>query len=169
MMILAVIGYSAAVALVSEILAWLLIYRTKSFKSLKINLEKHASKVETAGGTSKNMKKREARLQEWEEEAGKTVAGVNFKTATIVSLHRIHTLVIQYIHHRSQSPLVQMTVAMLASIRLIPSIFGNIPVGRLPFEPPSIVQKLTQRGLENAEPRECSAVRRPPPILLLFL
>eukprot|EP00889_Picochlorum_renovo_P001607 jgi/Picre1/28637/NNA_004037.t1 len=35
-------------------------------------------------------------------------------------------------------------------------MFGKAPAGVLPFEPPSFIRKITQRGLEDAAPNEFS-------------
>lgn len=52
----------------------------------------------------------------------------------------------------------QTLVVMMLSFRMVSKIFGNVPVARLPFEPPPFLQKLTHRGISGADPRECSSV-----------
>ena len=90
-----VIATGFGLAFGTELLQYLLIYRTQSFRTLKANLEKHAAKVEEArdGNTtsstssrSKAVKKREARLQDWEDEAAKQLAAMNMKSGIIVSV-----------------------------------------------------------------------------------
>lgn len=59
-------------------------------------------------------------------------------------------------------PALQMMACMFVTYKLLGRLFGSVgPVGRLPFEPPPFLQKVTHRGLSGADPRECSAVRRP--------
>ena len=84
-----VIGVAFAITLVTELLQYFLIYNTSSFRALKANVEKSASKVEAARdastSNSKSLKKNQARLTSWEEEAGKQLAAVNMKAGAIVS------------------------------------------------------------------------------------
>lgn len=55
---------------------------------------------------------------------------------------------------------LQMMACMFITYKLLGRLFGSIgPVGRLPFEPPPFLQKVTHRGLTGADPRDCSAVR----------
>ena len=49
-------------------------------------------------------------------------------------------------------------ISMILSWRIIPRLFGDVAVVRLPFEPPALLQKATHRGLVGADPREGSAV-----------
>ena len=81
-----VIGVSLAVAFATEFIQYALIYRTSSFKSLKANLEKQAAQVEVArdASSSRGVKKREARLQGLEDEAGRQLAAANMKSGAIV-------------------------------------------------------------------------------------
>lgn len=111
-----VIGVSLAVAFATELIQYLLIYRTSNFRTLKANLEKHAAKVEVArdASTSRAVKKREARLQGWEEEAGRQLAAANFKSGGIVSkpsnhhsiLATISSLIIYHLIPRPSSDLI---------------------------------------------------------------
>lgn len=48
--------------------------------------------------------------------------------------------------------------AMIISLRIVPRIFGENPVARLPFEPPNFMLKATHRGIQGADPRDCSAL-----------
>ena len=53
---------------------------------------------------------------------------------------------------------LQAMISMILSWRIIPRLFGDVAVVRLPFEPPALLQKATHRGLVGADPREGSAV-----------
>lgn len=46
----------------------------------------------------------------------------------------------------------------MLSFRLVSQLFGDAPAATLPFHPPPFLQKLTHRGLTDADPRQCSAV-----------
>ncbi|KAL4443728.1 hypothetical protein ABPG75_011465 [Micractinium tetrahymenae] len=135
---LAVIAFSSASALITEFLQWALVWRTHGFVALKANLAKHAAKVEEAkegSASKKNLSKREARLENWRKEASRQVAQYNMKAGFV------------------------MMACMFVTYKLLGRLFGSIgPVGRLPFEPPPFLQKVTHRGLSGADPRDCSAV-----------
>ena len=81
------IAFATVAALAAETVAYLYIYRTSSFRTLKTNLEKHGNKVEVAkdGSSAKGVKKKEVRLAGWEEATSKQIASVQFKTGLIVS------------------------------------------------------------------------------------
>ena len=84
---LAVIAFSSTSAVVTELLQWFFVWRTSGFQALKANLQKHGKAVEDAKdpSASKNLKKKEQRLQSWKAEAGKAVASYNMKAGVVVS------------------------------------------------------------------------------------
>ncbi|KAL6766574.1 hypothetical protein ACKKBG_A36585 [Auxenochlorella protothecoides x Auxenochlorella symbiontica] len=134
---LGVVLFSIASAISGELINWILVYRTSSYRALKENLSRHAKKLEEAkssGSGSKNIKKLEARLDTWKTEASSRVAGINMRTG-----------------------LITVAVVML-SFRLVSQLFGDAPAATLPFHPPPFLQKLTHRGLTDADPRQCSAM-----------
>ena len=75
----AVIAFSSTSAVVTELLQWFFVWRTPGFQALKANLLKHGKAVDDAKdpSASKNLKKKEQRLQTWRAEAGKQVASYN--------------------------------------------------------------------------------------------
>jgi hypothetical protein len=83
----AVIAFSSTSAVVTELLQWFFVWRTPGFQALKANLLKHGKAVDDAKdpSASKNLKKKEQRLQTWRAEAGKQVASYNMKAAVVVS------------------------------------------------------------------------------------
>lgn len=86
-LVLAVIAFSSASALITEFLQWALVWRTPGFVALKGNLAKHAAKVEEAkegSASKKNLSKREARLENWRKEASRQVAQYNMKASFVV-------------------------------------------------------------------------------------
>jgi hypothetical protein len=162
---LLVIAFSTTSALVTEFLQWYFVWRTPRFQALKANLAKHSRRVEEASA-SKNLKKKEQRLQNWRTEAGREMSALNFKASIVVRCRK-----------RNQSPpspaaarlfpticyflcALQMMFCMFATYKIMMRLFSGMgPVGRLPFEPLPFMQKVTHRGLEGAEARDCSAVR----------
>ena len=85
--LLAVLAYCVGLTLLTEVAQYLLVYRTSNFKTLKANLEKHSKKLDEAksGAQSKNLKKKQARLETWQEAAGRQIVSINWKTGTVVS------------------------------------------------------------------------------------
>ncbi|KAL4858444.1 Calcium load-activated calcium channel [Chlorella vulgaris] len=135
---LAVIAFSTTAALLTEFLQWFFVWRTPGFVTLKNNLSKHEKLVDDAKETSttKNLKKKEQRLQTWRTEAGRQMASYNMKASVV------------------------LMVCVLVTYKVMTRLFSQIgPVGRLPFEPPPFLQKVTHRGLDaSADARDCSAV-----------
>lgn len=165
-----VIAFSTTAALITEFLQWFFVWRTPGFKALKANLAKHSKKVDDAKDTaaSKNLKKKEQRLQNWRSEAGRQIAAYNWKASLVVSAGT-RTDDAATIAHRPPPPPasfkphtapLQMMFCMFATYKIMMRLFSTLgPVGRLPFEPPPFLQKVTHRGLESADARDCSAVR----------
>ncbi|KAI8105854.1 hypothetical protein M9434_000434 [Picochlorum sp. BPE23] len=133
---LQVIGYGFATAILTELVGYLLIYRTASFKRLKKDFEKYEppSKADGEGesGGSSGKKKDAAKKKTFEAEAGRKMAVIQIVTGILTF------------------------ATMIVSINIVPKMFGKAPAGVLPFEPPSFIRKITQRGLEDAAPNEFS-------------
>lgn len=85
---LGIVLFSLCVTLVAEALCWLMVYRTRSYRSLKENLEQQTKRVNEAktmpSSTKKAVKKKEAKLESWRTEASAKVAGFNLRTGLIV-------------------------------------------------------------------------------------
>lgn len=85
---LGIVLFSLCVTLVAEALCWLMVYRTRSYRSLKENLEQQTKRVNeaktTPSSTKKAVKKKEAKLESWRTEASAKVAGFNLRTGLIV-------------------------------------------------------------------------------------
>lgn len=174
---LAVIAFSTTAALVTEFLQWFFVWRTPGFVTLKNNLSKHEKLVDDAKETSttKNLKKKEQRLQTWRTEAGRQMASYNMKASVVVSrplpppLPPLVSTVTVACNALAKTALLpacvcpsQLMVCVLVTYKVMTRLFSQIgPVGRLPFEPPPFLQKVTHRGLDaSADARDCSAVRR---------
>lgn len=136
---LQVIGYGFATAILTELVGYLLIYRTASFKRLKKDFEKYeppsTANGEGESGGSSGKKKDAAKKKTFEAEAGRKMAVIQIVTGILTF------------------------ATMIVSINIVPKMFGKAPAGVLPFEPPSFIRKITQRGLEDAAPNEFSPVR----------
>ena len=143
---LRVITYAVLMALLAEVFAYVAIYRTNSFKQMKKDFEtykpaikagadaaddkkKEATDVKKDGSSSKTEKKKEnaarAKQETFEAKVGKKMAVVQVVGGVLTM------------------------ATMIFSIKAVPKIFGDLPAGTLPFEPPSFLQKITQRGLNG--------------------
>jgi hypothetical protein len=118
--LLGVIAYTGSLVLLTEFLQYLFIYRTTRFKTLKTNFEKHAQKLEAAKGTttSRGVKKREAKLQGWEGEAGKEVGLLQFKTGFFVSKSAYEAVFIPRRGKRTRTSPIEVSI----SPSLLPSL-----------------------------------------------
>lgn len=122
---LRVVSFGIMTAIIAEIVGYLMIYRTASFKRLKKEFEKYQPAKEKTEGEASNKAKKQTKKQDaFEAEAGKKMAVVQIVTGIITM------------------------ATMIISMKVIPKIFGNDAVGVLPFEPPSFIKKITQRGLD---------------------
>lgn len=127
---LRVISFGIMTAIMAEVVGYLMIYRTGSFKRLKKEFEKYQpakEKAESQGETSASGKsKKQGKKQDaFEAEAGRKMAVVQIVSGIITM------------------------ATMIISMRVIPRLFGDEAIGLLPFEPPSFIQKITQRGLNS--------------------
>ena len=122
---LRVVAFGIMTAVIAEIAGYLMIYRTASFKRLKREFESYQPAKEKTEGEASNKAKKQTKKQDaFEAEAGRKMAVVQIVTGIITM------------------------ATMIISMKVVPKIFGNEAIGVLPFEPPSFIKKITQRGLE---------------------
>ena len=144
---LRVMTYAIFMTLLGELVAWILIYRTSSFRQLKKDFENYVPpKASASAGSEEDKKeikdkkdstdkkdKREAKEAKREQKKAEDFASrVGKKMAVIQVVSGILTM-----------------ATMIFSIKAVPKIFGNEPAGTLPFQPPGFMQKITQRGLTD--------------------
>lgn len=123
---LRVVSFGILTAVIAEVVAYLMIYRTASFKKLKKEFENYQPvKEKTEGEASNKVKKQTKKQDAFEADAGKKMAVVQIVTGIITM------------------------ATMIISMKVIPRIFGTDSVGILPFQPPAFIQKITQRGLDD--------------------
>jgi len=82
---LLVVAYGIAISLLAESVAYLLIYRTPSFKRLKSSFESYEPSSDgSASNSSKSSKKKELKTRNFEAEAGRKMIVVQLVTGIIV-------------------------------------------------------------------------------------
>lgn len=173
---LQVVAFTFASALVGELLQWWFVYRKPEWKMLKANLEKALAKVEEAkaGGSGaegeRAKQKREKALEKWKQEATHVNAKNSVKTTLIVRVEGERAglsravadchLFTNFTTLLCSTPFcIKMTAVLLGSFKLMNNLFGDTgAVLQLPFEPPAFIQRVAQRGITDANPRDASAV-----------
>lgn len=133
---LRVVTYAIGMTLLGEIVSWILIYRTSSFRQLKKDFESYVPpKASASPGSEEDKKdskdKREAKEAKRQQKKAEDFASrVGKKMAVVQVVSGVLTM-----------------ATMIFSIKAVPKIFGDEPAGTLPFQPPGFLQKITQRGL----------------------
>lgn len=138
--LLLVIG-GLVTAAATELLSWLLVYRTPNYRRMKEELDRSSKKLEaikqsssTAAATKPNRSnKKEKRLEENMKTTTKDMTATRFKLGII------------------------MSVSMFLVYQLISAKWDGIVVAKLPFSPPGFLQAITHRGLIGDDPTDCAA------------
>lgn len=127
---LPIMGISIAATLTIEFVLWLMVYRHQSFQSLRVSLARQAKKLEeikaapAVPGKLKSKQKREKQIEnQMRNDSAREFTTVKLK----------------------QSVLTMALVFM--SYKFLGKSFEGKVVARLPFEPFSLLAKLTNRGL----------------------
>ncbi|CAN6455410.1 unnamed protein product [Victoria cruziana] len=146
---LVVVGVSVCTAFLCEGIAWLLIYRTSSYKSLRSSIDKAAKKLEVMKNTSflassstlpastsslakRSKTKKMDRVETSLKESSRDLSLSKFKSGAVVA------------------------VVLFIVFGLLNSLFEGKPVAKLPFSPVAFVQKMSHRGLSGDDPTDCS-------------
>jgi len=140
-----VIFASLASALFAEGISWLLIYRTDEYKRLKSTIDKLQNKVDkkkqeagvvdnSASSSSKIKDKKIGRFEESLQNANRDMATTKFKSTFAVAF------------------------SMIALFGVLNSTFDGIVVAKLPFEPISLINGISHRGLSGTDYTDCSMV-----------
>ncbi|KAL7595801.1 hypothetical protein Lser_V15G28695 [Lactuca serriola] len=133
---LTIAGISLFTAIVCEAISWLLIYRRTSYKSLKSTIDKASKKLETMKTTPTTLKKSKAkkinRVETSLKDSSRDLSISKFKSGAVVAL------------------------VLAVVFGVMNSLYEGKAVGKLPFVPVSIVQKMSHRGLRGDDPTDCS-------------
>eukprot|EP00048_Salpingoeca_helianthica_P006717 m.101868 g.101868 ORF g.101868 m.101868 type:complete len:176 (+) comp14100_c0_seq3:43-570(+) len=132
-----VVGIAAGAAILSEALAYVLVYRTEHFQSLKDQALRGAKrfekmKEEAVGNKADKKKKQMDMLEDNLKGLRRSIEVTKAKSMILSGL-----MLISIYHYMS-------------------SIFGTAPVARLPFEPFGFVQWVSHRNVAGDDPRDCS-------------
>lgn len=137
---LLIIVAALVTASASEALSWLLIYRTEDYQALKKNIELLSKKVEKSkeqtfvASKQKAQDKKVARSEETLKAMSQQLSASKMKNTFIIAIF------------------------MIAVITTMNSSYHAQVVAKLPFEPFSLMQGMTHRGLPGNDPTDCSMI-----------
>jgi len=137
---LMIIVAALVTASASEALSWLLIYRTEDYQTLKKNIELLSKKVEKSkeqtfvASKQKAQDKKVARTEETLKAMSQQLSASKMKNTFIIAIF------------------------MIAVITTMNSSYNAQVMAKLPFEPFSLLQGMTHRGLPGNDPTDCSMI-----------
>eukprot|EP01105_Mastigella_eilhardi_P006835 TRINITY_DN18350_c0_g1_i1.p2 TRINITY_DN18350_c0_g1~~TRINITY_DN18350_c0_g1_i1.p2 ORF type:complete len:184 (-),score=55.59 TRINITY_DN18350_c0_g1_i1:547-1098(-) len=137
-----VVAISVFGALLSEGIAWLLVFRTSSYHALKENVERLTEKkknTESSGALSPTNAKKSVRrkidtLEEDLKSANRDMTLCRMKATFVVGF---------------------ILILLVATLN---SLFEGRAVAKIPFNPWGLVQNLSHRGLPGRDTTDCSAI-----------
>ncbi|PRP87580.1 transmembrane and coiled-coil domains 1 [Planoprotostelium fungivorum] len=131
-----VVGASLAGALLAELISWVLIYRTDSYKRLTAELERLQSKVdkykEVATADTKSKKK--DRFEDQIKQTNQDLTSFRLRSTIAIG------------------------IAMFSLFAVLNSTFDGVVVARLPFEPFSWIRTVSHRGISGTDYYQSSMV-----------
>ncbi|ONK75042.1 uncharacterized protein A4U43_C03F12720 [Asparagus officinalis] len=149
---LTILVISICTAALCELISWLLIYRTSTYKSLRSSIDKASKKLDSMKSSSSssssqtltqannplplskrsNKSKKIDRVESSLKESTRDLSLSKFKSGAVVA------------------------VVLFVVFGLLNSMFEGRAVAKLPFSPVSLVLKMSHRGLPGGDPTDCS-------------
>ncbi|KAH7441298.1 hypothetical protein KP509_03G032800 [Ceratopteris richardii] len=139
-----ILAISFATAAICEVISWVLIYRTPSYKSLRSSIDRASRKLEVMKGASagipavsstKSSKvKKMDRLENSLKESSRDLSFAKFKSGGVVA------------------------IVLVIVFGLLNSLFEGKVVAKLPFSPIPFIQRMSHRGLLGDDPTDCAMV-----------
>lgn len=124
----------------AETISWFLIYRTDDYKALKKNIESMSKQVEkdremiVIASKQKQQEKKATKAENQLKSMNQQLSSSKMKSTMIVALFAI------------------------AFMSTLSSTYQGIVIAKLPFEPFSMIQGLTHRGLPGNDVTDCSMI-----------
>eukprot|EP00768_Dysnectes_brevis_P000429 gnl/Dysnectes_brevis/1093_a1223_4049.p1 GENE.gnl/Dysnectes_brevis/1093_a1223_4049~~gnl/Dysnectes_brevis/1093_a1223_4049.p1 ORF type:complete len:180 (-),score=10.21 gnl/Dysnectes_brevis/1093_a1223_4049:47-586(-) len=137
-----VILYSTGTAVLSTVINWFFVYKKDSYKDLKKDIDRKRARLEQikeAGFESKKIQDEKTSIESMLQKKSAELFKMRLLTTSTTS------------------------ISMLVLSKVFGSFMKGKVVAHLPFVPPSILLKLTQRGLKTSDPTAMSST----PIFLL--
>lgn len=146
---LTILLISIGTAALCELISWLLIYRTSTYKSLRSSIDKASKKLDSMKSSNpnsstpsspslplptakKSKSKKIDRVESSLKESTRDLSLSKFKSGAVVA------------------------VVLFVVFGLLNSMFEGRVVAKLPFSPVSLVQKMSHRGIPGGDPTDCS-------------
>lgn len=145
---LTILAISVGTAALCELISWLLIYRTPTYKSLRSSIDKASKKLDSMKSSNpsiapsnpavplptakKHKSKKIDRVESSLKESTRDLSLSKFKSGAVVA------------------------VVLFVVFGLLNSMFEGRVVAKLPFSPVSLVQKMSHRGIPGGDPTDCS-------------
>ncbi|PNT74218.1 calcium load-activated calcium channel [Brachypodium distachyon] len=146
---LSVVAISGATAVLCEAISWLLIYRTATYNSLRLSIERHSRKLDSMKSTSSGG-----------EGASSQPAGSS-SSSRAKKMDRVETSLKDAARELSLAKLKSGAVVaavLFVVFGLLNSLFEGRAVAKLPFAPVPLVQRMSHRGLPGTDPTDCAMV-----------
>eukprot|EP01054_Gregarina_sp_Poly1_P003294 Gregarina_sp_Poly_1__3293@NODE_1946_length_3023_cov_243_550406_g346_i1_p2_GENE_NODE_1946_length_3023_cov_243_550406_g346_i1NODE_1946_length_3023_cov_243_550406_g346_i1_p2_ORF_typecomplete_len179_score31_83EMC3_TMCO1/PF01956_16/3_9e28CHD5/PF04420_14/0_039_NODE_1946_length_3023_cov_243_550406_g346_i1367903 len=133
-----IVAASFSLAIVSEFISWFWVYRKADYQRLAADIIKRKKQLEAETKVAEHSTKKSAsqRLKVLQEQYKALVQEGSWKTM--------------------KAQLAPTVILMMLLPLLMPRMKG-IVVAQLPFEPVWLFKSITQQGLENPAPTDCSA------------
>eukprot|EP01084_Bolivina_argentea_P103020 184560_1 len=123
----------------SEGISWVLIYRTKKFQALKNQIDTMNSKLEESRKRQKENKTKDPKLKK--------------QIKSMEDQLKIYSRDLYIMQMPSNFFLILLFVSAYG---FLSALYESYPVAKLPFEPPSLLTRMTHRGLPGDDYSECS-------------
>eukprot|EP00049_Salpingoeca_infusionum_P018915 m.359292 g.359292 ORF g.359292 m.359292 type:complete len:178 (+) comp18511_c0_seq1:61-594(+) len=130
-----VVGVALFCTLLGEGISYLAVYRTEKYRQAKSDIEAAVRRVEKQRDEDQLQSKKQKRLERSEE---------HLKT-----IHQNFTMI------KMRSTML-MSVTFIALLAMFNSVFEGRVVAKLPFQPFSLIQGMTHRGLLGDDATDCS-------------
>lgn len=133
---LQILGISCSVALLQEMVNYVLVYRTSSYRGVRESIDRASKKLDSlrsgSTGNEKQMKKKEKMMTGMMRSAQKDLAVIKMKSAFVVA------------------------ALLFVGYRMLSSYFDAVVVAKLPFQPFPFVRGMSHRGLSGEDWTDCS-------------
>lgn len=146
---LTILAISVGTAALCELISWLLIYRTSTYKSLRSSIDKASKKLDSMKSSNPNTS----------APSNPTVPLPTAKKSKSKKIDRVESSLKESTRDLSLSKFKSgavVAVVLFVVFGLLNSMFEGRAVAKLPFSPVSLVQKMSHRGIPGGDPTDCS-------------
>ncbi|XP_074562700.1 uncharacterized protein LOC141819256 [Curcuma longa] len=149
---LAVVGISIGTAFICELISWVLIYRTSSYKSLRSSIDKASKKLDSMKSVSASYASKKP---------ASSASSASSSSSRAKKMDRVETSLKDATRDLSLSKFKSggvVAAVLFIVFGILNSLFEGRAVAKLPFRPIPLVLKMSHRGLPGTDPTDCSMV-----------